>query len=77
MTLIILYRIQALSFRVSVIHEYIETLKVFIELLIPILEKLSVFSLLTESEKRKTLFYILLMEIPEILREIEYFNTNN
>jgi hypothetical protein len=62
-------KIQPLSFTVkeSIKYKFYETLQIFEEEMIPILEKLSSeFSKLSEEEKKVIIFYLLAIKLPEV-----------
>jgi len=64
-------RLMPLSFRIDLLHEVYETLNALQDALIPKLEKYKAFSSLQSEEKKKlTIFYLLLLYLPEVIEEI-------
>jgi len=64
-------RLMPLSFRIGLDYEVYETLNTLQDALIPKLEKYKAFSSLRSKEKKKlTIFYLLLLYLPEVIEEI-------
>ena len=64
-------RLQPVSFRIGLRQEVYETLNALQEILTPELEKYKTFSSLqSEEQKKTTVFYLLLLYIPEVVEEI-------
>jgi len=67
----VIEKLQPVSFRIGLRYEVYETLNALQEILTPELEKYRTFSSLqSEEQKRTTVFYLLLLYLPEVVEEV-------
>ncbi len=65
----IVEKLQPLSFKIGIQNEIEETLRELQDMMLPELERYSIFSSLSSEQKRKVIFYLLIYYLPKILEE--------